>query len=343
MKISIAGSWKEKDIPNWDLRAKSSFIEACSDIGKVIGKCNGAELIVNSGREDTADIHVVRGIIDSVKNKDKLQPFRVWGIFPKNESSPFENLTQEELGYLDLKYDLIQLPYKTEAHFKSVDAADIIITIGGGFTTYLSGSYAMLSKKKIVPIGSFGGASKKILDKVLQIMGNSIWGRADLENLSRDWSPQVLSSVRMLVKEFPLVWIIHGRAKKDLNDLNNLLKQLHVRTVVMEDEFVSGKTPTEKFEGLASRVQGAIILATPDDVGALKKKNGSALKLKERARQNLWLEVGWFWAALGREKLLFLKRGSIEIPSDWGIVYEHLPIKKDTTKIREFVNGIGKG
>jgi predicted nucleotide-binding protein len=94
---------------------------------------------------------------------------------------------------------------------------------------------------------------------------------------------------------------------------------------------------------LASRAQCAIIVTTPDDLGGLKKENGTTSELKERAWQNVWLEVGWFWAALGRDKLLFLKRGPIEIPSDWNIVYEHLPLdERAAAGIRKFIDGIRK-
>ena len=35
-----------------------------------------------------------------------------------------------------------------------------------------------------------------------------------------------------------------------------------------------------------------------------------------RARQNVWLEVGWIWGRLGRNKVMVLCKGEIEIPSD---------------------------
>jgi predicted nucleotide-binding protein len=51
---------------------------------------------------------------------------------------------------------------------------------------------------------------------------------------------------------------------------------------------------------------------TPDDL------MGSSV----RARQNVVLELGWFMAHLGRERVLLLYAGDVEIPSDiFGIVY----------------------
>ena len=44
--------------------------------------------------------------------------------------------------------------------------------------------------------------------------------------------------------------------------------------------------------------------------------NFTARTFKQRARENVWLEAGWFWGRLGRENLLALSRGEIEFPSD---------------------------
>lgn len=59
-------------------------------------------------------------------------------------------------------------------------------------------------------------------------------------------------------------------------------------------------------------------LLTPDDEGRAKGGN-----LEPRARQNVLLELGYFIGCLGRDKVCALKRGSLEIPSDFaGVVWE---------------------
>lgn len=61
----------------------------------------------------------------------------------------------------------------------------------------------------------------------------------------------------------------------------------------------------------------AVVLLTPDDEGGRK---GDAPK--PRARQNVVLELGYFMGRLGRNRVCALKKGDIEIPSDYsGIVY----------------------
>jgi predicted nucleotide-binding protein len=59
------------------------------------------------------------------------------------------------------------------------------------------------------------------------------------------------------------------------------------------------------------------VLLTPDDHGARKGE-----ELQDRPRQNVLLELGYFIAKLGRSRVCALKRGEIEVPSDFGgVVY----------------------
>jgi predicted nucleotide-binding protein len=106
----------------------------------------------------------------------------------------------------------------------------------------------------------------------------------------------------------------------------------------MKDEFTAGKTLPEKFEELASRVDKAIAVATPDDLGELVGCDQSKFWL--RARQNVWLEVGWFWGRLGRNNLMVLSHDGIEFPSDLtGIefyTYRQNPTEQ-SEKIRSFL------
>lgn len=78
-----------------------------------------------------------------------------------------------------------------------------------------------------------------------------------------------------------------------------------------------GRTIIEKFEDHAD-VGFAIVLMTPDDVGALVKEKD---KLKPRARQNVIMELGFFLGKLGRKRVCALHK-DVEIPSDYkGVLY----------------------
>jgi Predicted nucleotide-binding protein containing TIR-like domain len=85
----------------------------------------------------------------------------------------------------------------------------------------------------------------------------------------------------------------------------------------MEERANMGQTVIEKFERNAD-VGFAIVLLTPDDVGGT-----DASSLQARARQNVILEFGYFIKHLGRERVVALRTGDIEMPSDiLGVVVE---------------------
>ena len=61
----------------------------------------------------------------------------------------------------------------------------------------------------------------------------------------------------------------------------------------------------------------AIVLLTADDVGGLKGG-----EQKPRARQNVILELAYFFARLGRQRVCALIWGDVELPSDvFGIIW----------------------
>ena len=68
-------------------------------------------------------------------------------------------------------------------------------------------------------------------------------------------------------------------------------------------------------------VSYAIVLLTPDDLGA-KKDNKNDLQY--RARQNVIFEHGFLIGRLGRDKVCALVQGKVELPSDiHGVLYVH--------------------
>jgi predicted nucleotide-binding protein len=87
--------------------------------------------------------------------------------------------------------------------------------------------------------------------------------------------------------------------------------------IILHEQANKGRTVIEKVEA-NSDVSFAVVLLRPDDEGCVK--GGTA---EPRARQNVLLELGYFIGKLGREKVCALKRGRVEIPSDFaGVVWE---------------------
>jgi len=95
----------------------------------------------------------------------------------------------------------------------------------------------------------------------------------------------------------------------------------------------------EKFEELAARVSGAVALLTPDDMATTIRTGSSSA----RARQNVIVEIGWFWGRLGRDRCLLLMRDAVEIPSDLAGVevhkYSDSPVERSET-LRDFIEAL---
>ena len=86
----------------------------------------------------------------------------------------------------------------------------------------------------------------------------------------------------------------------------------------MQEQPNEGRTIIEKFEDY-SQVGYAVVLCTPDDIGALASQGD---KLRPRPRQNVILELGYFFGRLGRSRVCALLDGDMEMPSDYaGVLY----------------------
>jgi predicted nucleotide-binding protein len=115
------------------------------------------------------------------------------------------------------------------------------------------------------------------------------------------------------------VFIVHGQDVGTRESVARLLHQLGLSPVILAEQPNQGQTIIEKFEQSSSNVGYAVVLLTPDDIGASNNKPDD---LKPRARQNVIFELGYFVAKLGRRYVCALLKGGVEIPSDYhGVVY----------------------
>ena len=115
------------------------------------------------------------------------------------------------------------------------------------------------------------------------------------------------------------VFIVHGHDEATKSAVARFIERLDLEAVVLDEQPSEGLTIIEKFEKHATSADFAIVLITPDDVGAsIEKKND----LKLRARQNVIFELGYFFHALGRRGVCALYKEGVELPSDiYGVVY----------------------
>lgn len=115
------------------------------------------------------------------------------------------------------------------------------------------------------------------------------------------------------------MFVAHGRDEAMRESVARVLTTLGLEPVILHEQPDKGRTIIEKFYE-HSDVGFAVVLMSPDDEGYSITDGKDAAK--PRARQNVILELGFFLGMLGRENVVALHRGSVEIPSDFsGVLY----------------------
>ena len=133
------------------------------------------------------------------------------------------------------------------------------------------------------------------------------------------------------------VFVVHGHDEALKEKVARLLEKQGLEAIILSEQANKGKTIIEKFEE-NSDVGAAICLFTGDDIG---KEKSEAVE-KQRARQNVVYEAGYFMGKLGRERVKMLVDNGIELPSDLqGVVYTDSESWK--TEVLQELQSIGYG
>ena len=139
--------------------------------------------------------------------------------------------------------------------------------------------------------------------------------KEELEYLQQTSEPDQVA----IVSYSRRVFVVHGHDEGARETVARFLMQLGFEPIILHEQANRGGTVMEKIEKHGD-VGFAVVLLTPDDEGCAKGATP-----EPRARQNVLLELGYFLGRLGREKVCALKRGSVEIPSDFaGVVWESM-------------------
>jgi hypothetical protein len=307
MKIAVLGSWRTDDTGReWGLVHREYFFPACDALGEAIAR-NGHELVVAQAADDTADKYVSAGF-DRVGGRrttmKSLRGARTWGA----------------------------------AHIRAVEESEAVVILGGTDGSYSAGITALLAKKPLIPVGFFGGAARELLRDLAKPVANPIATTLNELDPSRgaNWVQVFTGLVIEVLEAYPRILIIHGRSD-DRFDVRRILEEARAEfrnlpePVIMSEHGLPATSIPELFEALAAKVDAAIAVVTPDDVGATAiDSHGRPIcaieigELVPRARENVWIEVGWFWGRLGRNKIMILRQGErVTIPSDLGDVMRH--------------------
>ena len=114
------------------------------------------------------------------------------------------------------------------------------------------------------------------------------------------------------------IFIVHGHDDSAKNELARFIERIGLKAIILHEQANGGNTIIEKIEEYANTVGFAIILYTACDKGKSKKDDD----LKDRARQNVVFEHGYFVGKLGRNRVIALNKENMETPSDInGVIY----------------------
>ena len=115
------------------------------------------------------------------------------------------------------------------------------------------------------------------------------------------------------------IFLVHGQDSSAENITARFIEKLSLDLIILHEQPNQGRTIIEKFQDY-SDVAFAVVLLTPDDRGGLASEPYESQK--QRARQNVIFELGYFIGRLGRNRVCALYSEGVEIPSDYsGVLF----------------------
>jgi predicted nucleotide-binding protein len=122
------------------------------------------------------------------------------------------------------------------------------------------------------------------------------------------------------------IFIVHGHDEDFLRDVEDFLVQSGIKPIIMKDVGGASASLIQKFFEIGRAADFAVVLLSGDDMGASRIQYEMAgvgmHALKYRTRQNVLLELGFFYGLLGWENVFVLEKGppkpypDFERPSD---------------------------
>lgn len=322
MKIAIFGSSSTSNEVGDGIMEPRDLEVFCRRLGVILADFPHT-LLVESDNPRTADRLVVDGLLASQPGV-KAQ---IWAYnrTRRNDRAPFAD-EQGRFGELFLPKP-VSLERVGPSHLQMLRDSQLAIVVGGGSNAYTAGLAATLMGVRLIPVAAFGGAGRLLWQQLTDQFGWSVAKLPSRHTWDRLGHAQAaLEAINREISALPRIMIVHGR-DSDREAVKEILHTQGVAApIVLREQFRPGDTITEKFEHEALQVDGALVLATPDDeAAALLDPSGepmSADDLRKRARQNVILEYGWFWGKLGRSRVLLVLKGELELPTDLaGLLY----------------------
>lgn len=159
--------------------------------------------------------------------------------------------------------------------------------------------------------------------------------KADAPAIAADLARELRSTSEPAADKGPLksVFVVHGHSDKPLAELERYLTSVDIEPVVLSRRGESAQSLFQKFMAVASKAKFAVVLLSSDDYGASRRQYDAEdvadRALQFRARQNVILELGFFYGRLGWENVFVVYEDpeqvfpNFERPSDLdGVVFD---------------------
>jgi len=346
MNIAVVGSFQPGENSSESSLDKDFklFAMACNAIGKTLGEGNHRLMVAHRfnphGPHDSAEAIALKGFMKT--------PRRVHFVeVPHHKGDP-----------------------QLKAHTDAVHRSDAVILIGGKEGTYAAGLSALLRRKMIITIPAFGGSARDLCE-IDEIDNTVIDELRNLDTNEENWVNTLTKAISAEINSYPRILIVHGRGDngtellEKITDAGKADKLKGIGTpLIMELSGKAALSIPEVFETFASRVSATIAIVTADDVGGFARRDGKGgdsdnkmkmneseielpateLRLAPRARENVWVEVGWFWGRLGRQRVFLWLKDDVPLPSDLqGAAWTRGDLSRAWPHIQRFIINLRKG
>jgi predicted nucleotide-binding protein len=202
--------------------------------------------------------------------------------------------------------EVLKRTFNSEEYARELDCATLgisLIPYGFGYEPSLEQQVATFTEYLDCKIRTL----ESVLERLSLIPEMEIHSM-DSQASQVDWLPTLTKKV----------FVVHGRDEGAKQSVARFLEKLDLEPIILHDQPNQGRTILEKFVD-CSNVAFAVVIFTPDDVGAAAEDKGNLLP---RARQNVVFELGFFMGKMGRSRVCVLHMGSVEILSDYqGVLY----------------------
>lgn len=171
--------------------------------------------------------------------------------------------------------------------------------------------------------------------------------KAEAPLIAADIAQDVRSSEPVSVDGRPnSVFVVHGHDTQALAQLEEYLKSVSVVPVILGRQDESPQSLFQKFMTIGAQARFAIVLLCADDYGASRRQYDAPgvgdRALQFRARQNVILELGFFYGRLGWESVFVVNHGPDQVfpnfkrPSDLdGVVFDSITDADWRTRLGE--------